>query len=320
MKSNQFNKIFLTVAIVTVVIVSGIFLFRSRTNNPVSQSNSDKVKVTASFYPIQEFARKVGGDRVEVLNITPPGIDPHEYEPTSGDITNVLSSKLFVFQGGDFDPWSSKFAGEASSNNIKTLDVITTAELIQETVADKFGQNIQTVNPHTWLDPILAIKQVESIRDNLIQLDGPGKDKYNQNANEYITQLNQLDNNYQQALSQCRQNRIIVTHDAYSYLATRYSFQTLSIAGLEPNDEPTPGELITLIEAAKESGLKYVFFETQVSDKYAKTVAKEVGATTLTLNTLESPSQQELDGGLNYITAMNDNLTNLKIAMECSNT
>jgi len=314
----KIRKILFTLVILVVVIGIAVAAF-NQTNKNSKNSDNSKIKVAASFYPLYEFTKQVGGDRVEVTNITPAGVEPHEYEPTSANITNILGSKLFVYQGGDFDPWSSKIAKQAEAEKVRTLDAITGISLISEDAINDSGEISSVPNPHTWLDPILAIAEVKSIRDNLIAIDPGSQSTYQQNADNYITQLKTLDSNYIQGLAQCRQSRIIVTHDAYVYFAKRYNFQTLPIAGLEPSDEPTPSELASLITTAKESGLKYVFFESQVSPKYAETVAREVGAKTLTLNTLESPTTTELSSGMNYITGMNDNLNNLKIAMECGN-
>jgi zinc transport system substrate-binding protein len=158
---------------------------------------------------------------------------------------------------------------------------------------------------------------VLSIQDALVQIDPEREKYYAANAEAYVQALMGLDDNYAASLLRCELNDIIVSHDAFGYLARRYKFNVLPITGLSPEAEPSVRDLTRLANDARELGVKTIFFETLVSPELAETLAKEVGAETAVLNPLEGLSEEELAAGENYLLVMEKNRVALSSAMLC---
>lgn len=270
-------------------------------------SKTDKLLVVASFYPLYFMSAKIGGAKAEVINIVPAGAEPHDYEPTAKDLAKMQNSRLIILNGGGLEAWSDNL--KKNIDNKKTKIITAGVESDATTNMD----------PHAWLAPLLAQKIVDRIAQGLEQADPPNKNYYQTNAEALKNKLDDIHKNYKQGLTNCAQKNIITSHAAFGYLASNYGFKQIPITGLSPDAEPSPAELARIIKFSKDNGIKYVFFERLTNPKLAQTVAREIDAKTLELNPLEGLSPEELAQGKNYLSLLRDNLTNLKIALECSN-
>ncbi|MBI2459378.1 MAG: zinc ABC transporter substrate-binding protein [Parcubacteria group bacterium] len=268
---------------------------------------SGKLQVAASFYPLYFFSRQIGGDKAEVANIMPAGAEPHDYEPTALDLAKLENSRLIILNGNGLEAWGD--------NLKKIIDHKKTKIITVETELDATAN----VDPHVWLSPPLAKNMVDKIAQGFEQTDPLNKDYYEANVKALKDKLNSLDMAYKQTLSNCSQKNIIASHAAFGYLAKAYGFNQRAITGLTPDIEPTPAQLVDITKFARDNQIKYIFFESLASPKLAQTVAREIGADTLELNPLEGLSQEELAQGKNYFSIMQDNLTNLKTALQCQN-
>ncbi|MBF0457356.1 MAG: zinc ABC transporter substrate-binding protein [Nitrospirae bacterium] len=270
------------------------------------------IKVAASFYPLAHFAKQVGGSLADVATIVPAGVEPHEFDPAPKDIRHIYASRVFIFNGAGFDLWAEKIAPDLEKNGIITVNA-TTGIALQSIASSISGQR----DPHAWVDPLLAVKEVEVIRDAFIKADPENEQNYRTNAEAYISKLGALDETFRDGLKSCMTRKIVVTHGAFAYLARRYNLEALVLSGLSPSDEPSPRRLGQLVKAARAEGIKYIFFESLVSPKIARTVAREIGAATLVLNPLEGLTPTDIEAGRDYISIMEDNLKNLRIALSC---
>lgn len=261
-------------------------------DNPIKEDKKT-MNITASFYPLAFVSQRVGGKLVKVNQITPGGVEPHDYEPTPQDLAAISDSQVFVMHGGGVDAWA---------NNIPN--------------AVKVAQS-NTSDPHVWLDPVSFQEEVKIIRDTFIQTDPENKAKYMLNAAGLINDLKGLDQEYKDGLKECKIKQIITSHDAFGHMAKRYGFESLAIAGLSPDEEPSPKRLAELSDLAKKNSIKYIFFETLVSPKLADTIAKEIGAKSLILNPIEGITKEEAAKAKDYLILMQENLKNLRIAMQC---
>jgi zinc transport system substrate-binding protein len=133
----------------------------------------------------------------------------------------------------------------------------------------------------------------------------------------YLSKLQALDATYRSSLTACRLDTVVTSHNAFAYLAKRYNFTTLSVAGLSPEAEASSRHLAEIATLVKQKGIKHIFFETLVSPKVAETLAKEVGATTLVFNPIEGITDEERSAGMDYLAIMKSNLESLKIARQC---
>lgn len=288
-----------------------LLLLLAGCSNPGDGGDTGGVMVSASFYPLAEFAHQVGGEKVEVFQVTPAGASPHEFEPTARDIVKIYKSKLILINGAGLDPWAENLQIE----HINMSEKINLLEGAGHEGHEDEHQHLQ--DPHFWLDPVIAIEEVTIIRDALIKADPKNEKTYTENARQYITELETLNKKFKTGLANCEKNEIITSHSAFGYMADRYGFEQIGIAGISSQEEPSMKRLAELAELAKEKEIKYIFFETLVSPKLAETLAGEVGAETLVLNTVSGLTQEDIDSNKNYVKLMNENLQNLRIALEC---
>ncbi len=283
-------------------------------DNGVAGTNG-KLKITASFYPLAHFAEQVGSDYADVTNIMPPGAEPHEFAPTPRDIQKIYTSDIFLFHGAGIDPWAERISSDLKKQGTLVLKM---AEHISIALSGpKFNGNRYS-DPHTWLDPLQAIREVEVIRDVIIDSDAGNKKIYYRNSQSYIRKLNGLHEKFVSGLKDCSRQNIIVSHNAFSYLADRYGLTIHSITGISPEEEPSARKMIELVKLARKMNIKFIFFEELLSPRLAETIADEAGAKTLVLNPLGGLTAKNIDEGRTYISVMEDNLRNLRIALECS--
>lgn len=273
------------------------------------RGGNSKPTITASFYPLAHFTKQIVGDNYEVVSITPYGVEPHDFEPTPSDIGKIQSSVLFLYNGGGIDTWAEKEARDIAGMRVKTLGMI-------YNISDVDRSNGYP-DPHFWVSPAIAKKEVEVIRDNMISIDSKNEDRYKLNSGKYIDQLDALDKRYMEGLADCKQRSIIVSHGAFAYLAKRYNIGLISISGLSPDAEPSSKKMGEISSLALARGMKFIFFETLVSPKLAEVIANEVGAKTLVLNPVEGLTAEEEKRGDSYISIMDENLKSLRIAMQC---
>ena len=280
---------------------------------------NDNVSVAATFYPLAYVAERVGGSHVHVTQITPGGIEPHDFEPSPRDIAAIHDADVFVMNGG-VDAWGEKILPELQQEGVGTVrmldHVVTIAGAHEEEESDHDHAG-ETSDPHAWLDPVTAKEYVVRMRDALAAADAGHTEAYIKNADALIADLTALDDRFRGGLQQCALREVIVSHNAFAYLATRYNFETLAIAGVSPDEEPSAKRLAELSDIAEQKGIKHIFFEELVSPALAQTLASEVGATALVLNPLEGLTAEQIAAGEDYVSIMDQNLQHLRTAMQC---
>jgi zinc transport system substrate-binding protein len=255
--------------------------------------------VVASFYPLEYAAQEVGGPDLKVTNLTPPGAEPHDVELTARDVSRIRNADVVLYLGAGFQPAVADAAKEAKGTTVDLLDGIPLNEAQdEETAAD----------PHVWLDPVLYARVVRRVARALGE---PGR------ADALVRRLEVLDREYRQGLANCQRREIVTSHAAFGYLAARYGLEQVPIAGVSPEAEPTPRKLEEAAERVRTSGATTVFFETLVSPRLAKTVARETGATTAVLDPIEGLTKDEVARGDDYFTVMRRNLAAVQTALGC---
>lgn len=271
-----------------------------------------KLQVTASFYPLYYFASVVGGIHAQVQNITPAGAEPHDLEPTSQDIARIEKGDLLILNGG-LEAWGDKIRDEVKGTKVRV--VIAGEGLLTQQVVEE-GKTAQ--DPHVWLSPPLAKREVERILQGFRAADPANSDYYDGQAKGLEAQLDQLDAAYRTGLANCRQKDIVTSHAAFGYLASAYGLNQVAIAGLSPDAEPSAREMADIANLAREKQIKYIFFESLVSPKLSETIADEIGAQALVLDPIEGLTGEQIRQGKTYFTVMQENLANLQTALECA--
>ena len=179
------------------------------------------------------------------------------------------------------------------------------------------GDEESEIDPHMWLNPTLAARQVERIRDAYVAADADNADDYRQNAGELIAELNALDEEFADSLGACKHDHFVTSHAAYGYLAAQYGLEQIAVAGLSADVAPSPQRLANVTDRVTDLGLGHVMVEPVLSDRLAQTIARETGIELLSIHAIGSVTENELEAHGDYFGLMRDNLANLKVALEC---
>ena len=283
----------------------GVNLTASTNSTDVNQS---RIKVVASFYPIYEFIKKVGGNNVNISTLIPIGVEPHNFEPTIQQIQNAESADLIVYNGAGLEKWIQKIDSKFKVDASQGLNLLEGND----------SESASAYDPHVWLDPVLAKKEVENIRDALVKVDPANSQYYQSNANKFIAELNNLDNKIKTELTTCDKKDFIAFHNAFTYFAIRYGLNQHSIHGVTPEGEILPQRLQQVIELARDLGLHIVYSEDLVDPRSAEVIAQEIpNGKVLILSPIEGIDAEEQKAGIGYLDKMNEVIVNLKIGLQC---
>lgn len=223
----------------------------------------DTIAVAVTIPPQAEFVERVGGDRVRVVVMVPPGASPHTYEPTPGDLATVSSAAMYakVGSGVEFErAWMDKITG------------LNPAMLV---VDCSEGVDLIEADPHIWTSPRNAGIMVENIYTGLVTVDPEQQEYYRQNRDAYLQELESLDREIRQAVEESGTEKIMVYHPAWTYFAAEYGLVQVPIE--EEGKEPAPQTLSRLIEEAKAENITVIFAEPEFSTRSAEVIAAEVG-------------------------------------------
>jgi len=266
-----------------------------------------KPLVVATIYPMWEFSRQVAGERALVTALVPAGVEPHDWEPSARDISEVRRAAVFVHSGTGIDAWAERLARDLDGDRTLMVNASRGITLLRAGAG---------TDPHVWLDPALARAQVQAIAAGLEQADPAGRAGYAANASAYVARLDALDQAFAAGLRDCARREIVTSHAAFSYLARRYGLTELSVMGLAPEAEPSPADLAGIVRTARARKVTHVFFEPLVSARLAQALAREIGAATLPLDPIEGVGRDDRTGA-GYVELMQADLANLRLALGC---
>ena len=290
-------------------------------------------RVAAAFYPLAYVAQRVAGGHAEVENLTSPGGEPHDLEPTVGETALISEADLVVYLGG-FQP----AVGDAILENAtgRVLDAAHAVRLRPVTLAGPAGEDQHAAehghaaeeahaaeddhehglveDPHFWLDPLRMADLADAVAEHLAVVDPENAGDYRRNAADLRADLVALDREYRDGLAECARDTVVVSHDAFGYLA-KYGLHLEAIAGLSPGTEPSPAELAELRRLIAQEGVTTVFSETLTSPALAETLAREAGVETAVLDPVEGLTDET--AGEDYLSLMRANLAALQRANGC---
>lgn len=299
------------------------------------------LKVMASFYPLQYVTEQVGGDLVQVDSLTPPGTEPHDLELSPASVAALESSAAVVYLSG-FQPAVDEAIKQAAPDH--ALDVSEEATLPaghSEAEHASEGAAPRTEAAHTdaahseeahteesghageahaggdlhyWLDPVRLAHTASAVAGQLGEADPANAATYKANAEALAAKLTTLDKDFSQGLATCKTRTVVVSHEAYGYLADKYKLKQVGISGLSPDAEPSPARLAEIGKVVKDEGVSTIFTETLVNPKVAETLAADLGAETAVLDPLEGLSDESSD----YEKVMRKNLEALRAALNCA--
>lgn len=281
-----------------------------------------RLRVLTSFYPMYDFACKIGGDCIDVTNMVPSGTEPHDWEPSTNDLKNLEKADVFIYNGADMEPWADDLLVSRSD----TLRVVEASENVELRTTDGEHEHAHEhedadhhhgdFDPHVWLDPENTKIEMEAIRDALCAADPENSTVFQSNYEKYAAELDALDKAYSDTLSPLPNRTIVVAHEAFGYLCDAYGLTQVGIEGLSPDSEPDPGRMAEVIDFVREHSISTIFFEELVSPKVAEAIASETGAQAKMLSPLEGLSDEQAAAGADYFSVMHDNLAALMEALK----
>ena len=287
-------------------------------------SSNEKIQVMTTFYPMYEFTKQVVGDKGDVELLIPAGTEPHDFEPSAKDLAKISDSDVFVYNSPELETWTDNLTDTIDTKQTEIIQASKDIKLMEGTEHDheeahdhdtqeheEHGHSHE-LDPHVWLDPALAIKEVETIRDQLSKKYPDDKAAFEKNAASYIDELKKLDEEFQTAFKDAKNKTFVTQHAAFGYLANQYGLTQEAIAGISPDQEPSPSRLSELKHYVDDNQVKVIYFEENASSKVAETFSKETGVKLEVLNPLESLTDKQIKDGEDYLSVMRENLTALK--------
>ncbi|HXX82016.1 MAG TPA: metal ABC transporter substrate-binding protein, partial [Thermodesulfovibrionales bacterium] len=233
---------------------------------------AEPLRVVASISPIGDMVKEVGGDRVVVRVLLPPGASPHVFEPTTGTAKDIAQAKLFFGVGAGLDFWAEKLV-RASKEQIRVILLSEGMKLVHE----EGDHGHEAANPHVWLDPLLAMEMVRKIEETLAETDPQGAHTYRVRSTQYITKLQALDTEIRNTISTFSTKSFVSFHPAWDYFALRYGLKSVGVIEESPGKEPSPKKLQEIVKAIRNYHIRAVFAEPQLNPKTAEVIAREAG-------------------------------------------
>jgi zinc transport system substrate-binding protein len=309
MKKANYLAIGILVAVIVIALTAGLyFIHYSGTGN----NDSSKLRVLATFYPLYDFAQNVGGNKADVSILVPETVDVHDFEPTPSSIGEVASADVLIYNGAGLEPWIQQIVGASGNTKLIQVDTSKGIKLLQ--VSPEFQKNSQTVDPHIWLDPELAKQQVKNILQGFIEADPADSQYFTQNAQTYEAKLDTLNLEAENATTNAATRYFVTFHEAFAYFAEQYNLTQIPILG-PFEEEPTPSDIQNVITAIHEYHLLYVGYESLENPAISQSISSQTNATLIQMNPIEGLTTQEKAAGDNYVSLMQRDIANIKLAL-----
>lgn len=259
---------------IAAALLSGCISQEDTSAPPQSGNASHRIMVAATIAPLGDFVKAVGGDKVTVIVVVPPGAEPHTFEPTPSLMVGLSKADLYIMNGAGLEYWIDRLL--LANKNMTVLDSSKGIPLLAESEDE--------MDPHIWLSLRNAAIQVENICRGLTKIDPQNKDYYAKNRDAYLQKLRALDEKLNGAFSGKKNKIFIVHHPAWTYFARDYGLNQVPL--MENEKEPGPKYLGEVIEIARKNNITTLFVEPQYNPKAAEAIAQEMNARIVTIDPL----------------------------------
>lgn len=320
----------------------------STSASTVAASAPEKLKVVATIFPQYDFVREIAGDKVELVQLLPPGAESHSFEPTPQDIIAIQESDVFIYVGGESDTWIKDIVNSIDTSNTKILSLVDMVEVKEEEIVEGMQDDHDheeeshleetshdpaeeshvdeeethdheeiVLDEHVWTSPKNAIEIVQHLTDTLSELDPENAKVYAENAKNYITKLTELDKAFEEVVQNGVRNTIVVgDRFPLRYLADAYNLEYYAaFPGCATQTDPSASTVAFLIDKVNEENIPVVFHIELSNEKMADTICGETGAKKMLLHSCHNLSQKDRDAGATYLSLMQQNVLNLKEAL-----
>ena len=284
-------------------------------NQEDAQPKSDKLKVVTTFYPMYDFTQNVVGDKADVTLLLEAGTDTHGYEPSAKEVALISDADVFVYNSEEMEVWVPSVLESIDTENTVVVNASEGISLLESTEEEDEHEeegHHHEVDPHIWLDPVLAQDEVRTIKEGLIAADPENEEAYEANATAYNEKLEALNQEFEQAFNGATKRTFVTEHAAFAYLANRYGLEQVSIAGISTEAEPSPAKLAELQDYVKANDIDYIYYAEASSSKIAETLANETGSKLEVLNPIEGITSEDQEKGIDYVQLMKNNLAALQ--------
>lgn len=280
----------------------------------INTKNDDKITVVTTIFPLYDFTKQIAQDKVEVILILPPGVEPHSFEPKPRSIFDIRRADLFIYTGDFLEIWAKNIISVMEKEKVINTSIDT--KLLSGD--DDEHHHEHKIDPHIWLDPNNAMIMVDNILEGLIRIDPENKTFYEENAEIYKEELKKLDEAYIDLFNNTKYKTIIFGgHFVFGYLAKRYNIEYVSpYKGFSPDTLPTPKNIQSLINLINSSGQNTIFYEEMINPKVAKVIAEETNVNMLPLNGAGNISKEDFKNNISFLDIMYQNIENLKKGLQ----
>ncbi|MDM5334832.1 zinc ABC transporter substrate-binding protein [Ureibacillus composti] len=316
---------------IILLFVVGIILTACNADKTTSETNTDsnKINVYTTVYPLSFFAEEIGGDYVNVSSIYPPGSNEHTFEPTQQDMMKLADADIFFYIGLGLEGFVENAKKTLANENVTlvaTADHVSKEELLMSTGSGEHAgeteehdhedtHNHGEFDPHVWLSPTISQDLALAIKEELVKEMPEQENTFNANYENLVKELETLNNEFEKMASEASSKTFFVSHSAFGYIAGQYGLEQVAIAGMNSQSEPSQKELTKIVDLAEELNIKYILFEQNVSSNLTSTIQQEVGAKSLTLHNLSVLTEEDVQNNEDYFTLMNKNIETLRTAL-----
>lgn len=331
-KRNNMKKLLL----ISILCISAcLFIGCSDAKTESGKNNTnEKKQIVTTLFPQYDFAKQIVGDQMDVSLLLPTGVESHAFEPTPKDVLNIQNAALFIYTGENMEAWAPKLLTDIDPNQTKVLDISANLPLIdganqkEENAKDHAAHEEETdihtmddghnhstgMDPHVWTSLSNAKLILQEILQAIIEVDPENQALYAKNAENYLKQLNEVDQEIQQIVDTGKRKKIIFAgHFALSYFAKQYGLEYVAAYPSTSSDaEPGVKDIAAIIDQIKAENIPVIYYEELVDPKVAQSIHEQTGAKMLLLHSLHNVSKDEFKQGVTYVSLMKQNAQNLK--------
>lgn len=310
-----------------VLSLTLILLVPACSKTDKDERGGDKLQLIATIFPPYDFARRLGGEAVEVTMLLPPGSESHSYEPSPKDLVRIAECDLFIYNGGVSDSWVDRLLEAAEIDPGKAVRMMDFVELLEEShegILDHDHDHdedpvphLHAYDEHIWTSPKNALLISQGIADRLAVLDPDRAPFYRDRFDLYRQDLEDLDRTFQQIVEGAKRREIIVA-DRFPliYFTTDYGLDyTAAFPGCAAETDPKPRTVAAMIDRVREEEIPYIFHIEFSDERLADLIVEETGARKLLFHTCHNVSKDDLAGGATYLSLMGRNADNLRKAL-----
>ncbi|MCQ4022944.1 MULTISPECIES: metal ABC transporter substrate-binding protein [unclassified Ruminococcus] len=309
------------------VLTAAVILTLSLFGCAINTEQSDKLKIVASLFPAYDFARNIALDNAQVTLLLPPGVETHSYEPTPKDMVEIQNCDIFIYNGGESESWIDGILDSLDSTKFKTVKLIDCTDALleedesydndeQEHGHEHDGDEVG-YDEHIWTSPAICIELCNAIESAISSADSGNAAQYRKNLKSYTAKLSQLDKSFKDVVdNSARQEIIFGDRFPFKYFAQHYGLTYhAAFPGCSSQTEPSAATMARLITETKEDKIPAVFYIEMSNHAVADAICKETGAKALLFHSCHNLTRDETNAGETYLSLMNKNLKNLKIAL-----